>query len=79
MSLLKKVPWTKEEVELLREYQEQGLFHPYTCDCRKNLIPTKEGWICDCGYTQDWVLQSTLDWLFKRKELVKNLQENEPD
>ena len=26
-----KAPFTKEQVEKLNEYQEQGKFHPFTC------------------------------------------------
>lgn len=67
---MKKAPWSKEVVNLLKEYQEQGLFHSYTCECGKNLIPTKEGWVCDCGYTQDWVLKSTIDFMRRRKKNI---------
>jgi hypothetical protein len=51
-------PWTDEQIEGLRAWQESGMFHDYTCGRDGlTLVPTREGWIClapDCGYTQDW-------------------------
>lgn len=60
-----KAPFTPEQVDWLRQYQECGM-HPFTC-CSHNgcvrleqendgqLIPTPEGWVCPCGkYKQDW-------------------------
>lgn len=57
---------TKEEIEALKDYQNNGRFHPYTC-CSFNgcvrsnendwgvLIPTDTKWICPCGkYEQDY-------------------------
>jgi len=61
-----KTPFTVEQVEKLKEWQSNGMNHPFTCcgydGCirkeQKNegeLIPYSEGWICPCGrYTQDW-------------------------
>ncbi len=50
---LNKAPWTQEQVELLKLRQVNG-FHEYTCVCSKTLIPTLLGWVCSCGYTQNW-------------------------
>jgi hypothetical protein len=62
-------PFTEEQVEKLKKYQENGKFHPFTCcsqgsneKCeRKNgvgeglLIPSTEGWVCPCGeIKQNW-------------------------
>jgi hypothetical protein len=60
-----KSPFTKEQVDNLNEYQQKGMFHPFTCDrkaqeCEVNvsprdytkdgiLIATEQGWICPCG------------------------------
>ena len=73
---MKHAPWTDEEVEILNKFQREGPFHPFTCpggpDCpERELIATKEGWICHCGeYTQDWAHEfmfENLDHLkFKR-------------
>lgn len=64
-----QAPFTDDQVEKLKKYQENGIMHPFTCcspenisDCqRKNgtsdghLIPSNEGWICPCGqYKQNW-------------------------
>lgn len=76
---MKKAPWSKEVVNLLKQYQQEGDFHPYTCECTKVLVPTREGWICDCGYTQDWVPKETIDFLRRRKKsliLLKKFSED---
>ena len=50
-----KAPFTEEQVKYLNEYQKSGRFHPFTCECREDLIATVNGWICSkCNYTQDW-------------------------
>ena len=56
-------PWSEEQVLLLNKYQNEGLFHPYTCgNCREILIATKDGWICNkCDYKQNWCLGSTIE------------------
>ena len=58
-------PFTEEQVEKLKLWQESG-FHPFTCcshdGCDRlkqpnegELIPTTEGWICPCGkWKQNW-------------------------
>ena len=56
--------WTQAEIDQLNEHQNNGMFHPYTCDrkheeCEVNqeprdfskdgrLIATESGWICPC-------------------------------
>ena len=55
-------PWDDETVARLKAWQEDARWHPYTCPgnrphCHfdRNLIPTREGWVCACGeYKQDW-------------------------
>lgn len=63
-----KTNFTKEIVEQLNKRQQEGTFHPYTCDrsfleCETRfnhlkdgvLIATENGWICPCGkYKQNW-------------------------
>lgn len=57
-----KTVWTDEQIENLNYWQSNGQFHPFTCpgnypEChdRRELIATKNGWVCQCGkYTQDW-------------------------
>ncbi len=54
--------WSEDKIETLYEYQNSGLFHPYTCpgdyekcNNHRNLIPTKYGWVCQCGlFYQEW-------------------------
>lgn len=57
--------WTEEKIEELKLRQNDGSFHPYTCDRKHDecevkqvprdfskdgvLIPTQNGWICPCG------------------------------
>lgn len=58
-------PFTNLEAEKLNEFQQSGVFHPFTCDrkapeCEVNVLPrnfakdgvliaTNEGWVCPCG------------------------------
>lgn len=57
-----RAPWTDAQVELLKQWQEHGMVHPFTCpgerpECKghRELIPTNDGWVCNCGeYKQDW-------------------------
>lgn len=55
------VPWTKEHVKKLQEYQNAGYVHEYTCGgahCREPLVPGTDGWACDrCGYVQNWCMK----------------------
>ena len=57
---------SKEEIGILKQYQREGWFDPYTC-CSYNgcvrsvsnnwgeLVPTENRWICPCGkYTQEY-------------------------
>ena len=70
-------PFTKEQVEGLKMYQNNLSAHPFTCGSPENipecfrrndpmnegeLIPTEKGWICPCGkYTQNWAHSFMLD------------------
>jgi hypothetical protein len=64
-----RAPFTKEQVESLKMYQNNLEMHHFTCcspdnipECQRRnkvnegeLIPTEEGWVCPCGkYKQDW-------------------------
>lgn len=57
-----KAPFTEDDVKKLNFHQTRGDVHPYTCpghkiECRerRELIATKDGWICKCGeYKQNW-------------------------
>lgn len=53
-----RAPFTDEQIEALNAFQECRCYHPFTCgnDSRhRDLIATKDGWIClDCDYTQQW-------------------------
>jgi hypothetical protein len=61
----KLAPFTKDEVESLKMYQNHLEAHPFTCGsfaCDRStrpdagkLIPSEEGWVCPCGkYKQNW-------------------------
>jgi hypothetical protein len=61
----KLAPWTDDEVEALRNWQDNDRVHPFTCPrcpstlqdgfSANDLYPTNQGWRCrTCDYTQDW-------------------------
>src|SRR4030067_1332513 len=60
MSEIIKSPWTSEQINLLKERQQDTSQHPYTCNLGHILTPTKDGWRCfvtKClNYKQDWAL-----------------------
>lgn len=56
-----KAPFTTDQVAALNRWQACGWVHPFTCQCGKNLVATTVGWVCDCGYTQDWAHDMMLD------------------
>lgn len=59
-------PWTAAQVDSLRRYQRESMFHPFTCPNRRDgrhertrdlgvLEVTPAAWICpDCDYVQTW-------------------------
>ncbi len=59
------IPLTKEQADLLNQYQKEGKFHPYTCGFNRTdehhldgegvLVAVEgEGWKCPyCDYTQN--------------------------
>jgi len=54
-----KAPFTPEQVEALRSYQESGKFHPFTCANQHSgdstLLVNEGGFYCQhCDYTQTW-------------------------
>lgn len=64
-----EAPFTKEQLENIKNFQNGGGFHPFTCCSPKNisecqrvsgenegiLIPTEQGFVCPCGkYKQNW-------------------------
>lgn len=63
--------FTPEQVISLNEYQQAGVFHPFTCgsgnrtdehhlDGEGILVATEDGWRCPyCDYTQNWAH----DWM----------------
>ena len=62
MTAPQTAPWSDELVEQPNARQQNPQLHPYTCpgdkpECRdhRDLIATKDGWVCACGeYKQDW-------------------------
>lgn len=50
-----KAPFTKEQIENLKEWQTCGMCHPYTC-CDHIVMKVKEeGLYCPrCGMVQTW-------------------------
>lgn len=63
--------WTEKQVKNLNDYQNCGVYHPFTCggkkdgkDCRSTLVATKDGWVCPdgCGYTQNWAHDFMLNY-----------------
>jgi hypothetical protein len=57
---------SKDEIDILKQYQKEGRFHPYTCcsykGCKRGvennwgeLIPTEDKWVCPCSkYKQEY-------------------------
>ena len=72
-----KAPFSPEQIQALKLYQECGMFHPYTCShCECNLFPSVDGMVCSnykCCHTQDWVLNWTCD-LKNVEQLIENLK-----
>lgn len=66
--------WTEDQVANLKERQDCGYLHPYTCENgHGNLIPTTEGWIChECTYTQIWAFAEDLDGRFREFDWRRN-------
>jgi hypothetical protein len=58
MDARRTAPFTPAEVATLNEYQQSGVWHPFTCGnalCGRELIATEAEWVCPgCSYTQDW-------------------------
>jgi hypothetical protein len=70
-----EAPFTTEQVKSLNEYQESGVFHPFTCGtdkCRCVLIAAEDGWTCpECDYTQNWAHEWMGDNSWKQSEIFK--------
>ena len=50
-------PWTSEQVDALNAWQALGYVHEFTCPHNhpdRTLKATTDGWVCLCGYTQEW-------------------------
>lgn len=62
--------WSKKQVKNLKKRQKANYLHSYTCKCGKDLIPTVDGWKCNCGYTQNWAHESDLNGEFKKFTLL---------
>jgi hypothetical protein len=66
--------FTPEEVASLNAYQNERVFHPFTCasgnrtdsnhlDGEGVLLATEDGWTCPfCPYTQNWAHNWMKDW-----------------
>lgn len=59
-------PWSETQVLSLSEYQLVGLLHPYTCLCGEILGVTREGFVCECGYKQNWALKFAVDGSWRK-------------
>lgn len=56
MSIIIEAPFTDEQVDNLNKFQQSGMFHEFTCICRKSLVATNNGMRCPgCGRMQYWV------------------------
>lgn len=75
-----KAPFTLEQVEKLKEWQNNHRVHPFTCAKRSEpghlgegkLVPTVRGWICPfCPYTQDWAHPAMVEGADKPKPREK--------
>lgn len=65
---LSYAPWTTEQVESLRGYQNAGHVHPFTGTNSEPLIPTAEGWVEVEGgpvvqnWAHEWMVDGTWDF-----------------
>jgi len=76
--------FTPDEVKSLNEYQNSGIFHPFTCgsDVRTEhedgeglLIATETGFYCPyCDFRQSWCHPWMRDWSWKRGATYRALQ-----
>lgn len=75
-------PFSAAQVDALNKYQQNQFFVPYTCiqhhpDESPKLIATREGWKCDeCGITQLWTLQSSIEIADGKPLWMKNEESN---
>lgn len=67
-----EAPFSFDQIEALKIFQDSAVFHPYTCICADiNLVPTEVGLICPaCRRIQNWAVNWTTD-----KERVKDMTE----
>jgi hypothetical protein len=77
-----KAPWTDDQVLSLNEYQEAGVFYPFTCGKRDGLGQAhvlkadKYGWWCPhCadeskGYVQNWCHEWMANWEWKKAKVM---------
>lgn len=61
-----RAPFTTEQADALNRYQKAGRMHPFTCPREHPsqavlLAVHGAGWVCGCGYTQDWAHGFMLD------------------
>ena len=65
MSKIIRIPWTQEQINSLKDRQQDTSQHPYTCNQGHILTPTKDGWRCfvtKClNYKQDWALMADVN------------------
>lgn len=76
--------FTPDEVASLNEYQNCGIFHPFTCgsDVRAEhedgegiLIATESGWMCPyCDFRQSYAPAWMRDWSWRRGATYRALQ-----
>lgn len=59
-----KAPFTEEQINNINDYQNRGMFHPFTCTTGSHtLIANADGLYCpNCpDYHQDWVHDGMAD------------------
>ena len=54
-----QAPFNADQVAALKDWQDAGIVHPFTCaqHSQHSLTPTADGWKCEvpgCVYTQNW-------------------------
>jgi hypothetical protein len=66
-----RAPFSPIQIKSLNEFQRCDSFHPFTCGnngCSKILTATVDGWVCDCGYTQDWAHDFMADYSWETRK-----------
>lgn len=63
-----RAPWTEDQMESLKDFQDSPYWHAFTCGkCGAFLKVVTGGFVCPWDdYDQDWAHEFMTDWSWKR-------------